>query len=85
LPACARTHAIAASSPEARLGVRQLRGLTMLFFYALPDEAGHNDNWDALGYPGPLSAPPSPTWTSPILRTRRSSLQSPAYATSFPV
>jgi len=56
----ALVHAIAASSPEARLGVRQLRGLTMLFFYALPDEAGHNDNWDALGYPGPLSAPPSP-------------------------
>ena len=53
-------HAIADSSPEAKFGVRQLRGLTMLFFYALPDEAGHNDNWDALGYPGPLSAPPSP-------------------------
>jgi choline dehydrogenase-like flavoprotein len=56
----ALVHAIAASSPEAKLGVRQLRGLTMLFFYALPDEAGHNDNWDALGYPGPLSAAPSP-------------------------
>jgi choline dehydrogenase-like flavoprotein len=52
--------AIAASSPEAKLAVRQLRGLTMLFFYALPDEHGHNDNWDALGYPGPLSPPPSP-------------------------
>jgi choline dehydrogenase-like flavoprotein len=62
LPLDARTqlvHAIAASSAEAKLGVRQLRALTLLFFYALPDESGHNDNWDALGYPGPLSAPPS--------------------------
>jgi choline dehydrogenase-like flavoprotein len=53
-------HAVAASSPEAKLGLRQLRSLTLLFFYGLPDESGHNDNWDALGYPGPLSAPPSP-------------------------
>ncbi len=63
LPLRARTelvHAIAASSPEAKLGVRQLRGLTFLFFYALPDESGHNPNWDAIGYPGPISAPPSP-------------------------
>jgi choline dehydrogenase-like flavoprotein len=63
LPLAARTellHQIADSSPEAKLGVRQLRGLTFLFFYGLPDESGHNVNWDALGYPGPTSAPPSP-------------------------
>ena len=53
-------HGFAASSPAAKLGVRQLRALTFLFFYALPDELGHNPNWDALGYPGPISAPPSP-------------------------
>jgi len=52
-------HGIAASSPDAKLGVRQLRGLTFLFFYALPDETGHNLNWPALGYPGPISDPPS--------------------------
>jgi choline dehydrogenase-like flavoprotein len=52
--------AMAASSPGAKLGLRQLRSLTMLFFYALPDENGHNPNWAALGYPGPISAPPSP-------------------------
>jgi hypothetical protein len=34
--------------------------LTFLFFYALPDERGRNPNWEALGYPGPISAPPSP-------------------------
>jgi choline dehydrogenase-like flavoprotein len=63
LPLAARTellHQIAASSPEAKLGVRQLRGLTFLFFYGLPDEYGHNLNWDAIGYPGPISVPPSP-------------------------
>ena len=52
-------HAISDSGAEAKLGVRQLRALTFLFFYALPDETGHNPNWDALAYPGPLSPPPS--------------------------
>lgn len=63
LPLEARTqilHATAASGHEARLGVGALRNLTFLFFYALPDEFGHNPNWPAIGYPGPLSAPPSP-------------------------
>jgi len=53
-------HQVAASGPEAKLGIRQLRGLTFLFFYGLPDEAGQNPNWEAIGYPGPISAPPSP-------------------------
>ena len=62
-PPPARTEilrAVASSSPEAKLGVRQLRALTLLFFYALPDATGRNPNWDAIGYPGPVSAPPSP-------------------------
>ena len=53
-------HAVAESGPDAKLGVRQLRSLTLLFFYALPDAAGRNPNWEAVGYPGPISAPPSP-------------------------
>ena len=53
-------HAISGSSPEAKLGVRQLRAMTFLFFYGLPDETGQNPSWEAIGYPGPLSAPPSP-------------------------
>jgi choline dehydrogenase-like flavoprotein len=53
-------HAVADSSPDAKLGVRQLRGLTLLFFYALPNDTGRNPNWEVLGYPGPVSAPPSP-------------------------
>ena len=56
----ALVHAISDSSPEAKLGVRQLRALTFLFFYGLPDENGQNPNWEAIGYPGPLSPPPSP-------------------------
>jgi choline dehydrogenase-like flavoprotein len=74
LPLQARTellHAVAASSPEAKLGVRQLRGLTFLFFYGLPDENGNNPNWDAIGYPGPLSAPPSPAQAPKTIAVER--------------
>jgi choline dehydrogenase-like flavoprotein len=63
LPLAARTqilHDVAASSHEARLGVLALRNTTLLFFYGLVDELGRNPSWDALGYPGPLSPPPSP-------------------------
>lgn len=63
LPVPVRTqilHDVAASSHEARLGVNALRNTTFLFFYALPDELGRNPNWEALGYPGPISAAPSP-------------------------
>lgn len=52
--------AVAASSPEAKFGVRQLRSLALLLFYALPDDNGRNPNWEALGYPGPISTAPSP-------------------------
>jgi choline dehydrogenase-like flavoprotein len=63
LPVQLRTqimHDVAASSHEARLGVLALRNTTCLFFYGLVDESGRNPNWDAIGYPGPISAPPSP-------------------------
>lgn len=62
LPLEQRTAALAqtaASSHEAKLAVRALRGLTFLFFYALPDAEGRNPNWEALGFPGPVSAAPS--------------------------
>jgi hypothetical protein len=63
LPLDARTqvlHAVAASSHEARLGVIALRNSTFLFFYGYVDERGQNPSWEALCYPGPISAPPSP-------------------------
>src|SRR5436190_5887281 len=50
---------VSASGPEAKLGIKVFKNLTLLFFYALPDEQGRNPNWEAIGYPGPISAPPS--------------------------
>ena len=52
-------HAFREQDPAAKLGLHQLKGLAILFFYALPDEAGANPNWEAVGYPGPTSPPRS--------------------------
>src|SRR4051812_21851250 len=52
-------HAFRDQDREAKLGLHSLKALTMLFFYALPDEQGRNPNWDAIGYPGAPSAPPA--------------------------
>jgi choline dehydrogenase-like flavoprotein len=56
----AMVHAFRDQDPEAKLGLHSLKGLTMLFFYALPDEAGRNPNWEAIGYPGAPAEPPAP-------------------------
>jgi choline dehydrogenase-like flavoprotein len=53
-------HGFRDSDPDAKHGLHQLKALTYLFFYALPDEVGSNPNWEAISYPGPDSAPPSP-------------------------
>lgn len=54
-------HGFMDSGPEALAGLAGLRGLTFLLFYALPDPAtGRNPNWEAIGYPGPRTPPPSP-------------------------
>jgi choline dehydrogenase-like flavoprotein len=53
-------HGFMDADPGALAGLSNLRALTHLLFYALPDEAGRNPNWEAIGYPGPVSAPPSP-------------------------
>ncbi len=61
-PLDARTQLLlqtAASDPEAKHGLHSLKALTMLLFYALPDDRGQNPNWEAIGYPGPISSPPS--------------------------
>ena len=53
-------HAFSDSDPETLAGVHAVRGLTMTLQYALPDlGTGRNANWDAMGYPGPLAAPPA--------------------------
>ena len=46
-----------------------LQGLTLLLFYALPDaRSGINPNWEAIGYPGPRSAPPDTPKTISVTR-----------------
>ena len=52
-------HGFIAQDASAKLGLRALKGLTLLFFYGLPDAAGSNPNWEALGFPGAKAAPPS--------------------------
>jgi choline dehydrogenase-like flavoprotein len=51
-------HAFGEQDAAAKHGLHQLKALTVLFFYALPDEAGSNPSWEAIGYPGPASPPP---------------------------
>lgn len=53
-------HGFAAQDPGAKLGLRGVKGLTLLFFYGMPDAAGSNPNWEALGFPGPPTSPPTP-------------------------
>lgn len=52
-------HAILAAGGPGAVALRQLRGSTIALFYGLV-ENGRNPNWDAIGYPGPISPPPSP-------------------------
>ena len=60
---------MSAADADAKLGLTQLRALTLLLFYALPDEHGQNPNWEAVGYPGPASAAPSPEQAPKTLAT----------------
>jgi choline dehydrogenase-like flavoprotein len=53
-------HGFREQDPAAKVGLHSLKALTFLFFYALPDEQGQNPNWEAIGYPGPLTPPPTP-------------------------
>ncbi len=45
---------------ETRELLRELKGTVLSLFYALPGADGRNPNWDALGYPGPVTEPPPP-------------------------
>ncbi len=51
---------LGARGGETQQLLRELKGAVLGLFYALPDAAGRNPNWTALGYPGPVTEPPSP-------------------------
>jgi choline dehydrogenase-like flavoprotein len=72
LPARERIlHAFMNSGPEALAGLDGLRALTGLLFYGMPlPDSGRNPNWEAIGYPGPTSAPPSPEEAPKTIRVR---------------
>jgi choline dehydrogenase-like flavoprotein len=61
-------HAFGEQDPAAKHGLHQLKALTLLFFYALPDEQGRNPNWEILGFPGPISPPPAPEQAPKTIR-----------------
>lgn len=63
------------AEPRLRQPLRELKGGVMGLFYALPDDAGRNPSWDALGYPGPRTAPPSPEQAPKTIAVER--LQGP--------
>src|SRR5207244_2183041 len=56
-------HGFMDSDPGALAGLSAFKGLTLMLFYGIPDYSAHpprNPNWEAIGYPGPRAAPPSP-------------------------
>ncbi len=44
--------------PQLRKGFASLKGATTLLFYGVMPGDAPNPNWPAIGYPGPLAAPP---------------------------
>jgi choline dehydrogenase-like flavoprotein len=61
LDLAARTQALhdVAGDPVLRQALRELKLGVMGLFYALPDAHDGNPSWDALGFPGPASRPPT--------------------------
>ena len=54
-------HGFMDADPGALAGLSAFKGLTLMLFYGIPDPTtGRNPNWEAIGYPGPRAAPPSP-------------------------
>ena len=57
------------AGPEALAGMSALKGLALMLFYGMPDpQTGRNPNWAAIGYPGPVSAPPGAPKTISLVR-----------------
>ena len=79
-PARRSIHGFRGADPEAKQGLDQLRGLTLLLFYALPDELGSNPNWEILGYPGPASPAPDAAAAPKTIRVEEVSGESATIA-----
>jgi choline dehydrogenase-like flavoprotein len=47
-------------------GLRALRATVLALFYATLDDDDRNPNWPAIGYPGPISAPPPADIPAPL-------------------
>ncbi|MBM2615732.1 GMC family oxidoreductase [Actinoplanes sp. LDG1-06] len=59
--------AVADESMRLRLGVRQLKAMTLATLVGAVDETGTNPTWPALGYPGPASKPPAAPKDFPLV------------------
>ena len=55
--------------PDVKRGVQQVKLMCLFLAYARQDENGHNPNWPAIGYPGPVSLPPSSESAPKTIRT----------------
>ena len=55
----ARVQRLLATGDATSTALRQLRARTIALFYGLTED-GRNPNWEPIGYPGPISPPPSP-------------------------
>ena len=53
-------HAFCDQDPDAKLGLHPAEGPHAPLLLRPPGRAGENPNWEAIGYPGPESPPPSP-------------------------
>jgi choline dehydrogenase-like flavoprotein len=79
----ARLAEIGAAAGERRQRLRELKGAVMGLYYGLPDEEGRNPSWSALGFPGPVTAPPSPEQAPKTIAVER--LTGPAQTLSADV
>ncbi len=46
--------------PDGRFAVKQLKTMTFGLLFGLLGEDGRNEVWDAIGFAGPITAPPTP-------------------------
>ncbi|MBL7255573.1 GMC family oxidoreductase [Paractinoplanes lichenicola] len=59
--------AVADESMRLRLGVRQLKAMTLATLVGAVDATGTNPTWPALGYPGPATPPPNKPKDFPLV------------------